>query len=105
MSRRFLFLVVACFTAHQLFNAVIFGQQPQNDTDDAPQPSAAAYADIVRADQPAAYWRFEDDKATLDQSGSPLSPQQITTGIKFSQPGARRDKFPLFEKANHAVVF
>lgn len=105
MSRRFLLLVVACFAAQQLLSAVLIGQQPQNDTDDAPQPSAAVYADIVRSDQPVALWRFEDDKGTADFGGSLLAPRQITTGVKFSQLGARRDKFPLFEKTNHAVVF
>src|SRR4051812_11899118 len=105
MPRPSLFLVVVCFAAQQLLNALIFGQQPQNDTDDAPQPSAASYADIVRADQPTAFWRFEDDQGTAEVGGSPLVPRQITAGIKFSQQGARRDKFPLFEKSNHAVVF
>ncbi|HEY2410660.1 MAG TPA: LamG domain-containing protein, partial [Pirellulaceae bacterium] len=104
MSRRLLFLAVACFAAQQLFTAAVIAQQPQNDSDDAPE-AAAGYVDIVRADQPVAYWRFEDDKAVADVGGSPVSPQKITAGIKFSQAGPKRDKFPLFEKANRAAVF
>src|SRR5438552_179721 len=104
MSRRSHLLAAACVAAQQLFSSGLIAQQPQNDSDDAPQ-SSGGYADVVRADQPMAYWRFEDDKAAAELNGSPLSPQQITAGIKFSQPGARRDKFPLFEKANRAAVF
>src|SRR5689334_7755716 len=104
MSRRFLFLAVVCFTAQQLIATASNGQQPQNDSDDGLQQSAATYADIVRSDQPAAYWRFDDNKAVVEVNGSPLSSKQVMAGIQFSQPGPQRDKFPLFEKANRAAV-
>ena len=34
-------------------------QAPQNDTDDDNAPKQPPYADLVRADKPVAYWRFE----------------------------------------------
>jgi hypothetical protein len=93
-----------------LFGALLAsagGQQPsapQNDTDDAPR-SKTPYADIVRADQPAAYWRFEDDTGAAELGGSPWLPAQIAGPVKLSQAGPRQAKFPLFDAENHAVAF
>jgi hypothetical protein len=34
----------------------------QNDTDDDKDRQPTPYAEIVRADQPAAWWRFDDEE-------------------------------------------
>ncbi len=81
-----------------------YAQQPQNDSDEPSAPSAA-YVEIVKADQPAAYWRFEDGKGSAELIGSTLSPRQTTDAVKFSQAGPRRDKFPLFDAANQGIFF
>ena len=72
-------------------------QPPQNDTDDAPQARAASYAEIVRADQPVAYWRFEDETGLAELNGSPWMPAADWARSKFMQAGPRRQKFPLFD--------
>ncbi|HMC12018.1 MAG TPA: LamG domain-containing protein, partial [Pirellulaceae bacterium] len=78
---------------------------PQNDSDEGPSPSGPAYAEIVRADQPAAYWRFEDGKGVAELTGLPGAAPETRGGVKQSQWGPRREKFPLFDTANKAVVF
>src|SRR5947207_2291964 len=100
MFCRLIYLTAACLAVATTGQA----QQPQNDSDD-PSPQSAAYAEIVRADQPFAYWRFEDGKGTAELSGSTLSPKQVMGGIKFGQPGPRRDKFPLFDGGNQGILF
>src|SRR5438552_891878 len=104
MSRLPLLCVAAGLAVLQLFAVALAQPAPQNDTDDAPLTSAT-YADLVRADQPAAYWRFADDQGTAELNGSPWLPQQIAGSVKFSQPGPRRQKFPLFDAGNQAAVF
>jgi hypothetical protein len=100
MLHRLIYVTAACLA----ITATGQAQQPQNDSDD-PSPPSVAYAEIVRADQPVAYWRFEDGKGTAVLSGSPLPPNQVTGGIKFGEPGPRRDKFPLFDVGNQGVLF
>lgn len=79
-------------------------QQLQNDSDNG-APPAVTYADIVRADQPAAYWRFDDERGAAEANGQAWVPQQITSGVGFSKAGPVAPKFPLFESANRAVTF
>src|SRR5262245_9115125 len=106
MLRRLLCLIPACLLISQLLLTRAPRQQPpHNDTDDGPQPRAAAYAEIVRADQPVAWWRFDDSTGTAELAGSPWPAQQSTAGVKFVQPGPRQTKFPLFDAANHAALF
>src|SRR5262245_2600189 len=100
MPRRFTFQAAACL----LLATTGLAQQPQNDSDEPSAPSAS-YAEIVKADQPAAYWRFEDGKAKAELSDSTLPPQQTTGAVKLAQPGPRRDKFPLFDAKNQGVLF
>src|SRR5262245_17600256 len=96
----------------KVWSAVVLGlalpaaaqQAPQNDTDDASAKSAT-YEDVVRADQPAAYWRFEDAEGNAELNGSPWRPQSISGSMAFSRPGPRGEKFPLFAAENQAVVF
>jgi len=110
MVRPFLSPVLACLLLSLAADCNLFGQQAtgtqaQNDSGDAPQASTAAYAELVRADQPAAYWRFEDDKGSGESNSSPLVPVQKTGEVKFQQAGARQQKFPLFDVGNQAVTF
>src|SRR4051794_38264396 len=96
-----LFLIVACIRPLAATGAPA---APQNDTDDVPQQSRS-YADIVQADQPTLYWRFEDDKAFADESGRAVEPQKISGPVQFLEPGPRNDRFPLFEAENRAATF
>jgi len=79
-------------------------QKPQNDTDDD-KDAAAAYAEIVRADRPAAYWRFEDEKGVAELNGSPRQPTAVAGPVKWLVAGPRQAKFPLFDAQNHALEF
>ncbi len=105
MRRPFLSLALACLLLCPAADRNLFGQQPQNDTDDAPQAGPSAYVELVRADQPVAYWRFEDDKASGEHGASPWKMQQMTGDVKFLQAGPRNQKFPLFDAGNHGVDF
>lgn len=105
MSRTFLSLALGWLLLSHVGSRNLFGQQPQNDSGDAPQVSTAAYAEMVRADHPVAYWRFEDDKGTGEFAESSLALQQMTGGVKYLQDGPRQQKFPLFDATNHAVAF
>lgn len=105
MVRLLLSLALGCLLLSLVPARNLFGQQPQNDSADAPQTGSAAYAEIVRADKPAAYWRFEDEKASGDYAGSTLSLQKMTGDVKYLQAGPRQQKFPLFDANNHAVTF
>lgn len=78
--------------------------KPQNDTDDD-KDGSSAYAEIVRADRPAAYWRFEDDKGVAELNGSPWLPAEIAGPVKWLAAGPRQAKYPLFDAQNSAVEF
>ena len=79
-------------------------QKPQNDTDDD-KDGGAAYAEIVRADRPVAFWRFEDDKGIAELNGSPWPAAQVAGPVKWLAAGPRQAKFPLFDAQNSAVEF
>src|SRR5262245_57245809 len=105
MSRWLLALAATLLIARSSDSALAQAPpQPQNDTDDAPQ-QAVSYATIAETDHPVARWRFEDDKAVAELNGSPWPPQSVGSTVKLSQPGPRRQKFPLFDAKNHAALF
>lgn len=87
----------------------------QNDTDDAPPAAANAYDDLVAADRPIAWWRFQ-----LDKDKNPNSWAQVFAGDKVpaevdapaltgkvtaDSAGPRPPKFPLFTADNTAAKF
>lgn len=80
-------------------------QTAQNDTDDNKDVRTSAYADLVRADKPVAYWRFEDDQGAAELDGSPWLPALIVGPAKLGAAGPRQDKFPLFDAQNRALRF
>jgi hypothetical protein len=78
----------------------------QNDSDDALVSKAPRYPEIVRADKPVAYWRFEDGGAAADLAGGEAWRSVQTVGaVKWNEPGPRQAKFPLLDEANTAAVF
>src|SRR5262245_50437528 len=85
--------------------AVLWAQtppKPQNDTDDD-KDVGAAYAEIVRADRPVAYWRFGDDQGSAELNGSPWLPAEIAGAVQWLAAGPRQATFPLFEAQNRAI--
>jgi len=100
MPRRFIFLSAGFV----LLAATGLAQQPQNDSDE-PSPQSSGYTEIVTADQPVAWWRFEDDQGATELVGGTLLPRQTAGGIKLLKAGPRRDKFPLFDSRNQAAAF
>src|SRR5690349_661658 len=49
-----------------LAHAAVAAPPPAQNDSDEPATSGQVYADIVRSDQPVAYWRFEDDRGTAE---------------------------------------
>jgi hypothetical protein len=89
-----------------MFAAVAGAQQPpQNDTDDNAHPKHPPYADLVRADKPVAWWRFDADGGVAELDGAAWKPAEIAGPAKFAQPGPRQARFPLFDAGNQAVRF
>jgi len=78
--------------------------KPQNDTDDD-KDAGAAYAEIVRADRPVAFWRFEDEKGFAELNGSAWLPADVAGPVKWLAAGPRSAQFPLFDAQNHAAEF
>ena len=88
-----------------LVPALVWAQappKPQNDTDDDKEVGAA-YAEIVRADRPAAYWRFEDDRGSAELNGSPWLPTEVAGPVQWLAAGPRQAQFPLFDPQNRAI--
>ncbi len=98
------FPAIASLLAAGLLPAVLLAQArpPQNDTDDV-KDVGAAYAEIVRADKPAAYWRFEDDQGAAELNGSPWPATEVAGPVKWLAQGPRQTRFPLFDANNHAI--
>jgi hypothetical protein len=105
MLRSFLSLVLPCLLLSLLANRNLIGQPPQNDSGDTLAAGQSAYSELVRADLPVAYWRFEDGEGNGELGTAPLKLQQVTGDVKFLQAGPRNQKFPLFEAGNQAVSF
>lgn len=76
---------------------------PQNDTDDNKDSRDPAYVELVRADKPVAWWRFEDEAGSAELDGSPWMPQAIVGPAKVSEEGPRQQQFPLMAVDNRAV--
>src|SRR5262245_28405787 len=77
----------------------------QNDTDDDKDRQPTPYAEIVRADQPVAWWRFDGDDATGELGGTAWPAAGVVGPAKLAQPGPPPGKFPLFSGRNRAVSF
>ncbi|HEX5102819.1 MAG TPA: LamG-like jellyroll fold domain-containing protein, partial [Pirellulaceae bacterium] len=77
----------------------------QNDTDDDKDRLATPYAEIVRADQPVAWWRFDDGQPAGELNGQPWQAAGVEGPAKLAQPGSPAAKFPLFAGHNQAVLF
>jgi hypothetical protein len=90
-----------------LFAFAAWAQTPpaQNDTDDDKDRQPTPYAEIVRADQPIAWWRFDGDDATAELSGAAWPAAGVVGPVKLAQPGPPPGKFPLFAGQNRAASF
>jgi hypothetical protein len=80
--------------------------QAQNDTDDGGLGLASAYAEIVEADKPVAWWRFEEEqgeRGTGRLNGTELLPAEIAGPAKLGQPGPRPPKFPRMTTDNRGL--
>src|SRR5262245_18740972 len=79
----------------------------QNDSDDGKLPQRPAYAEIVRADKPVAYWRLEDESGTAELAADQPAwkPVQVVGAVKWREAGPRQAKFPLFDPQNGAASF
>ena len=93
---------------------------PQNDTDDAPQSVAGAYADIVSDDDPVAWWRFQQAKGAAKESWAQrvmastqptlgekieLTPVEVIGTVSATDAGPRPPIFQLFASENTAAKF
>src|SRR5262245_31872056 len=80
------------------FAGLAWGQMPpaQNDTDDNKDRQSPPYVEIVRADKPAAWWRFDEASATGELNGAALPAAESVEPVKLAAPGPRQEKFPLF---------
>lgn len=87
----------------------------QNDTDDAPPAPIGTYADLVAADKPVAWWRFEQAKdAAAESWAQPLAGEKVAAkfdsvrlvgNVTVADLGPRSPKFPLFAAQNTAAKF
>jgi len=73
------------------------------------QKAKDRYGDLVRADGPAAWWRFEETKARKtanwgdrDRWGTKLD-GTLVGRAKPGQPGPRHERYPLFWERNSAI--
>jgi hypothetical protein len=70
----------------------------------AQEPPVATYVELVRADQPAVYWRFDaDDLSTTIPATPPLAGHSIGEVIVASA-GPRPAAFPLFSESNQCLA-
>ena len=72
----------------------------QNDSDTDVKPTT--YADIVLADKPVGYWRFDGKDIVSETSADVLKPAATQGQVKPQQPGPQPEVFPLFTKDNRA---
>lgn len=111
MSRISKSTVVACVGCCLLASVAL----AQNDTDEAPQSAAGAYADLVEADQPVAWWRFQPEKdAAAESWAQPIVGEKAATKfdaasivgkVTATDAGPRPPKFPSFTTSNTAAKF
>ena len=73
--------------------------------------AADQYADLVRADKPAGYWRLQqaEDGRVVNEIELPDSTVSldgaITGEVRLASSGPRSNEFPLFEPDNAAAEF
>src|SRR5437773_1760 len=92
-----LFVAALAVTFAALIWQAAVAQRPaQNDSENGPEARTSAYEQIVRADQPVAYWRFDNGTGAAELDSSPWRPSQIAGPIKFNHAGPRAEHFPLF---------
>jgi hypothetical protein len=87
----------------------------QNDTDEAPVTAGGAYADLVEADQPVAWWRFDqlkDGAANAwaqpvggEKGEAKFAPVEFVGKVTAADAGPRPPQFPLFASSNTAAKF
>lgn len=97
-----------------IFTVGAVAVQAQNDSDEAPATSDA-YAELVEADQPIAWWRFEQPKdaaahawaqpAVNDKLEGKFSTVEVVGKVTATDAGPRPPQFPLFATTNKAVKF
>ncbi len=73
----------------------------QNDSDTEVRPTT--YADIVLADKPVAYWRFDGKEVVSETSTDVLKAATPQGEVKLAQPGPQPEVFPLFTADNRAL--
>lgn len=77
----------------------------------AADDAAGQYADIVAADRPAAYWRFEGADNTVRLANSAAGAGRATLAgeiqgdVQPAADGPRPGEFPLFGRDNQAIAF
>jgi hypothetical protein len=105
MFRR-LFLVAAagCLAASVLPQSARGQNAPQNDADTSSPSIETDYAGLVRADKPAAWWRFGDEHGAAELNGAPWPAQPNAGAVKTLTAGPQQDQFPLFEADNRAIT-
>ncbi|WP_425619414.1 DUF1553 domain-containing protein [Anatilimnocola sp. NA78] len=87
----------------------------QNDTDEAPASSSGAYGEIVEADHPVAWWRFQQEKkdaagswtqpAVGDKANTEFADVKMVGKVTNADAGPRPPRMPLFSAANTAAKF
>jgi hypothetical protein len=77
---------------------------PQNDTDDNPPAAGGRYEQVVRADEPVVWWRFEDSRGAGISPEGDLVPCKKHGNIVFGAAGPAAPQFPLFSQTNRAVT-
>lgn len=87
-----------------LFEPTLGQATPQNDTDDGPAAAGGRYEQIVRADQPVAWWRFEDSRGAAISSEGDFIVSKKYGDIRFGVAGPTAPQFPLFSQTNRAVA-
>jgi hypothetical protein len=76
-----------------------------NDADATKDDKAAAYVDLVQADNPVAFWRFEQGKLASVVEDAPALAGTVTGNVKLRQAGPQQAKYPGFDGANEAAQF
>lgn len=113
---RRLWVLAAWLTLLAAVSPTLAQPASQNDTDDTPPDHSGRYAQLVEADQPSVWWRFEDDRgaALTTPSGSDtttgnhqtlLMPQRVMGKVLFNVAGPAPPQFPLFGQNNKAIKF
>src|SRR5688572_23501459 len=59
----------------------------QNDTDDNDHRLSSPYAEVVRADKPVAWWRFDDGQLPAELNGALWLAAEVAGEVQLDQPG------------------